>query len=65
MLKGRYNTMRYNPVYSAYEKMQAMNSMKSYQQLLDDEMEKTSPNLEVVKYYRQRVTRCRQILGGR
>ncbi|WP_170270339.1 hypothetical protein [Heliorestis acidaminivorans] len=57
--------MRYNPVYSAFEKIQAMNSMKSYQQLLSDEMTKADPNFEVVKYYRQRLNRCRQILNGR
>ncbi|QGG49008.1 hypothetical protein [Heliorestis convoluta] len=57
--------MRYNPVYSAFEKIQAMNSMKSYQRLLSDEMGKADPNFEVVKYYRQRLSRCRQILHGR
>lgn len=57
--------MRYNPVYSAFEKIQAMNSLKNYQRLLEDEMRKADPNFEVVKYYRQRLNRCRQILGNR
>lgn len=57
--------MRYNPVYSAYEKMQAMSSLKNYQQMMDEEIQKDNPNLEVVKYYRQRMNRCREILGGR
>ncbi|MTV48182.1 hypothetical protein GJ688_04185 [Heliobacillus mobilis] len=57
--------MRYNPVYSAFEKIQAMNSMKNYQRMLDEEIRKPDPNLEVIKYYRHRLTRCRQILGGR
>ncbi|ABZ85537.1 hypothetical protein GTO91_13970 [Heliobacterium undosum] len=57
--------MRYNPVYSAFEKIQAMNSLKNYQRLLDEEIRKSDPNLEVIKYYRSRLSRCRQILGGR
>ncbi|MDD2422026.1 MAG: hypothetical protein PHC60_06660 [Heliobacteriaceae bacterium] len=57
--------MRYNPVYSAFEKIRAMNNLKNYQGLLAEEMRKSDPNFEVVKYYRQRLALCREILQGK
>ncbi|MDW7673720.1 MAG: hypothetical protein SCK28_04200 [Bacillota bacterium] len=55
--------MRYNPVLSAYEKMQAVTNLKLYQELLQKEAEKIQPNLSTVKYYRTRIESYRQKLG--
>ncbi|MCW2277974.1 hypothetical protein [Heliophilum fasciatum] len=57
--------MKHNPVLSAFERVQAMNSLKGYQRLLREEMSKPDPSFDVVKYYRQRLDRCQQILHGR
>ncbi len=55
--------MRYNPVLSAYERMQAASSLKLYQELLKKEAEKMQPNLNTVKYYRSRIQAYRRKLG--
>jgi hypothetical protein len=55
--------MRYNPVLSAYEKMQAANNLKLYQELMNKEIIKAQPNLNTIKYYRSRIEAYRKKLG--
>ncbi|MGF7185966.1 hypothetical protein GGQ84_002059 [Desulfitispora alkaliphila] len=55
--------MRYNPVLSAFEKMQAVNNLKLYQELLQKENSKHQPNFQTLKYYRSRIVAYRKKLG--
>jgi hypothetical protein len=55
--------MRYNPVLSAYEKIQAVNNLKLYQELIKKEVIKCQPNLNTIKYYRSRIAAYRKKLG--
>lgn len=55
--------MRYNPVLSAHERLQAVNNLKLYQELLKKETIKLQPNLNTIKYYHSRIASYRKKLG--